>query len=343
MSKPDFKDEQLSIFNIVTEIESIPYLFLDQQHRVEIKKEFKDPDALFYGKRNQMKKGLKKLDLILSEKENLKEFIEENRKEFENQLLSEAVNVKDKINEIFRIGNIDLLGNAYKLILHVVEGQQHELMVFARQEGQAWAKHELTISFKLEWLQSIRRVLWDFLYNYNRLREEDGNREEFFQLEKNINGLLDDFLNHFFISYTQYKEQLLQSQQKMIDDLTVPVIPLTSTMSILPLIGSVDSARLDTIRQKIFEQIDTLKTETLIIDLSGSAFVDISVLSNLSKVLEGIQIMGCKLVITGFRPEVVKDMVDSNVTFNNKAETKGTLQQALEHYLKNQEDAQINV
>lgn len=123
--------------------------------------------------------GVTLLDLDYSEKQTLSEFFHDNREKFEEHLLSEAVNVKDKIDEIRRVGNIDLLSNAHKLVTYVVEDRQHILLQFAKQEGVAWAKHALTIAFKLEWFRSIRRVMWDFLYHYDRLRGAEGDRDTF--------------------------------------------------------------------------------------------------------------------------------------------------------------------
>ncbi len=43
--------------------------------------------------------------------------------------------------------------------------------------------------------------------------------------------------------------------------------------------------------------------------------------------------MGCKTIITGLRPEIVKMMIRNGLSFESKAVTKGTLQQALADYL----------
>lgn len=249
-------------------------------------------------------------------------------------MLSEAVNVKDKIDEIRRVGNIDLLSNAHKLVTYVVEDRQHILLQFAKQEGVAWAKHALTIAFKLEWFRSIRRVMWDFLYHYDRLRGAEGDRDTFYIQEKRINEHLDQFFSHFFISYTEYKDKLLQSQRELVEDLMVPVIPLTSTIGILPLIGTVDSYRMQTIQEKVLHQIYELKIHTLIIDLSGVVMMEKEILNSLEKVLDGMNMMGCKPIMTGIRPEIIQAMVDFGVTFDQKAETKGTLQKALEPFFK---------
>ncbi|MGG1658449.1 ATP-binding protein [Brevibacillus sp. NRS-1366] len=76
--------------------------------------------------------GVNDLDLEYLEGYDFAAFLKENKPKFENRLLHEAVTVKEKIDEILRVGNIDLLSNAYKLVLYVVEGREHEMISFAK-------------------------------------------------------------------------------------------------------------------------------------------------------------------------------------------------------------------
>ncbi|CAM3590436.1 ATP-binding protein [Marinicrinis lubricantis] len=286
------------------------------------------PKAMKYEPR-----GVIKLNMFIDKGFDIKQFFTNNRKEFEERLLTEAVNVKANIEEIRKIGNIHLLDNAYRLVLYVVEGKANDVIAFAKAEGIAWAKHSLTLSFKLEWIQAIRRVLWDFLYNYDSFMEKTNNKDDFHTLEKNINELVDQFLNTFFISYSQYKDELLKKQRDMVEDLSVPIIPLTETMFILPLIDSIDTVRAKTIQEKVLTQIGESRIETLIIDLSGTVDIESDVLVQMIRIIEGVKMMGCSAVITGLRPQVVNRMINEGLAFNNTAITKGTLQQALSEYL----------
>ncbi|MBB6634247.1 ATP-binding protein [Cohnella thailandensis] len=263
----------------------------------------------------------------------LKDFFIANRNHFEQRLLLEAVNVRDKIDEILAIGNIDLLDNAHKLVLFIIEGKEYEVIAFAKQEGVTWAKHSLTLAFKLEWIQAVRRVLWDFLYNYDRMSDRNDDKEHYYSLEKSINQLIDLFLNQFFISYSQFKDDLIRAQREMVADLSVPIIPLTRTTSILPLIGTIDGFRANAIEDKIIAQIGHDRIETLIVDLSGVIEMAPDVVKQLINVFDGIQMMGCRPIVTGLRPEIVKMMIRSGLSFEQKAETKGTLQQALVDHL----------
>ncbi|GHI00195.1 ATP-binding protein [Neobacillus kokaensis] len=279
---------------------------------------------------NQLiQKGVKKLLLQYEEGCSIKNFFFKNREAFENTLLDEAINVKDKIDEIHRIGNINLLKNAHKLVLFVVEEQVHELILFAKQEGVAWAKYSLTLAFKLEWVQAIRRTLWDFLYNYDLLSKADSDREAFFYLEKNINELIDQFISYFFISYSKYKDELLNQERKLVENLSVPIIPINDQICILPLIGQLDQQRINTIQNKVLNEIEMNHIQTLIVDLSGVADMEQTASSSFIKIMEGISMMGCKAILTGLHAELVKSLISGGTSISQVAEFKGTLKLAL--------------
>ncbi|WP_368657959.1 STAS domain-containing protein [Metabacillus halosaccharovorans] len=262
----------------------------------------------------------------------LKQFFENNINSFEERLLAEAVNVTDRIDEILAIGNIDLVNNAKKLVTYIIDGKEKELQLFAKQEGIAWSTHSIDLTFKLEWIQAIRRTVWYFIEKYN---EYTSGKivADFFSLEKKINNHIDGFLNSFFISYSTYKDSLIKAHRKLVENLSVPIIPINSSVCILPLIGSIDDYRANILEEKVLTEIGLSRIQTLIIDLSGIADMEADVIEHLLKILRGASMMGCKSVITGLRKEVVRKVIHLGVSFDSRTETLGTLQQALTKYL----------
>ncbi|MBM7692226.1 anti-anti-sigma regulatory factor [Peribacillus deserti] len=263
----------------------------------------------------------------------LKSFIKENGETFEDKLLSEAVNVSARITDILSQGNIDLLKNARTLIFYVVDQKDEELIAFAKQEGIAWAKHALTLELKLEWVQAIRRTFWHFVAILDEEKNITNKRAEFYGMEKNVNDQIDKFLNNFFLNYTKYKDTMYYKQREMVEHLSVPIIPVNDHVYVLPLIGTVDSYRIEIIEEKVLDAIADSRIQTLVMDLSGIAMMERDVINNLEKILAGVKMMGCKTVLTGLRPELVRKMVHSGVRFEEEAETKGTLQETLKQYL----------
>ncbi|MCM3584796.1 STAS domain-containing protein [Mesobacillus maritimus] len=270
-------------------------------------------------------------------KDHLVDYINDNRDEFENKLLTEAVNVSGKINDILRMGNIDLLKNARTLIYFIVDGNERELIAFAQQEGVAWAEHSLTLALKLEWVQAIRRTMWQIVCDINEKKDLNIQSLDFFNLEKVLNDQIDQFLNNFFLSYSKYKDAMLLKQREMVEHLSVPIIPVSETVSVLPLIGLIDSYRVNILVEKVLNEIAATRIETLVIDLSGVAKMEMDVIDQFEKVLTGVGMMGSKAVLTGLRPDLVKEMVRAGIRFNQDAETTGTLKETLKSYLNLQE------
>lgn len=278
---------------------------------------------------NKSQRGVRNVDVLYEETYTIKEFFLENQKLFEDRLLTEATNVREKIEEIHNIGNINLLSNAHRLVLYVVEGREHELISFAKQEGRAWASHSLTLAFKLEWIQAIRRTLWDFLYNFDKFKNVEADRVAFYSMEKSINELIDQFLTYFFINYTKYKDEELDKQRQLVENLSVPIIPINSDICILPLIGAIDDIRIETIQDKVFTEIENRQIQTLIIDLSGVASIGQVGADNFIRIIDGLTMMGCTTILTGMRAEIVKKLIAQGNQLLKRAVFKGTLQLAL--------------
>ena len=265
--------------------------------------------------------------------EEIKQYIKDQKQAFENQLLDQAVNVSDKIDDILKFGEIDLINNAHKLVNYVIDGDKlTELQLFAKQEGIAWATHSIPLSFKLEWVQAIRRTLWNFVQEYNK-NQKKLTIDMIFILEKQFNSQKDDFLNSFFISYSTYKDSLILAQKEIVANLSVPIIPITPSICILPLIGAMDSFRSSILEEKVLEEVHRLHVQTLIIDLSGIASMESNVIDHLMKTIYGTSMMGCRTTITGLRPDVVRELNSLGINFDKDTKTFGTLQQALNEFL----------
>lgn len=268
--------------------------------------------------------------------EEIKQYIKVHKQDFENQLLGQAVNVRDKIDDILRIGEVDLINNAHKLVSYVIDGDKFsELQLFAKQEGIAWATHSIALSFKLEWVQAIRRTLWNFIQEYNKV-ENKFTIDMVFILEKQYNNQIDDFLNSFFISYSTFKDSLILAQREIVENLSVPIIPITPSICILPLIGAIDSLRTSILEEKILDELNRLHFQTLIIDLSGIASMESSVIEDLMNTINSTSMMGCRTIITGLRPDVVRQLITLGINFDKDTKTFGSLQQALNEFVLNQ-------
>src|SRR5699024_9179887 len=169
---------------------------------------------------------------------------------------------------------------------------EQEVIDFGRKEGVLWAQHSLTVSFKLNWVQSIRKALWNFLYEFDVRGDKLKRREEFYEMEQKINILIAEFLKVFFISYSDYKDEQLEKQKQMVDNLSVPIIPISTTKWVLPLVGVIDEHRATIMKERILYKISDEHIDVLVMDLSGIAQIDANAIHQFIKIIDVVNITG---------------------------------------------------
>ncbi len=272
--------------------------------------------------------GVIDLNLQYESGQSFKEYFLLNQDRFNELFASE---IKDTIQLIegsmYKINAHDIIDKMSKLL---IEDRQHELIMLAKELGKNGAKDNVPLIIKLELIQVFRKMYWNFLHNYYKHVELD--MEGFFQLGIKTNYILDHYIFHYFSSYIEYKDELLRSHRETIDVLSVPIIPLSASMAVLPIVGTLDTYRAKKVQERTLNQIASLKIQKIIIDLSGVAFMDTAVVGHLFRIVEGIGLLGCKAIITGIRPEIANTMIELGIPFTEKVDTKATLQQALEEY-----------
>lgn len=268
---------------------------------------------------------------VYQEGQTFKEFVYANQKRFDELFKREAQSTFEYMKTLEEDSDpTPIFQSVHKVVELLLDDRQHELVLYAKERGKHGATLDDPLVYILELIHSVRKVYWEFLFQYYGNLEID--QDELFKVERKTNDALDTFINHYFASYTEFKDELLRSQREMIDELTVPVIPLSSNMAVLPIVGTMDTYRAKKIQERVLIQISDLKISRVIIDLSGVAYMDTAVVGHLFRIVEGIALLGCKAVLTGIRPEIANTMIEMGITITERVATKGTLQQALEDY-----------
>ncbi|QOR68369.1 STAS domain-containing protein [Cytobacillus suaedae] len=263
------------------------------------------------------------------ENHSFKEFLYFNKEVFDDLLQKRSRTIFAEIKDS-PITEDHLHEIALRIVSYLDQDSEHELLILAKQQGVEWAKHDLPSIIKLEWFQGLRSLYWDFMYNF--FKNCNVEIDEFFSLEKKTNYYLDMFLNHYIISFNEYKNNLFHSQREVIEELSVPIIPLTDTVAVLPIVGTMDTYRAKKLQEKTLREIEKNKFKKMIIDLSGVAYLDTAVVAHMFKIIDGFRLLGCNAVVTGIRSEVANTMIELGVALDDKVETRADLKQALEDF-----------
>lgn len=123
----------------------------------------------------------------------------------------------------------------------------------------------------------------------------------------------------------QLQEQIIQTQAAVIQELSTPLIPINDDILVMPLIGSIDSARAHQMLERLLTGVAENHPHTIILDITGVAVVDTQVANMMVRAAQAVQLLGTRLILTGLRPEVAQTLVNLGVNLRGLA-TWSTLQ-----------------
>lgn len=128
------------------------------------------------------------------------------------------------------------------------------------------------------------------------------------------------------------QEEIIRTQAAALAELSTPLIPITDSVMIMPLIGSVDSRRAQLVIDTLLSGIAAGHVETAILDITGVPVVDTQVANALIRAAQSVKLLGAQVVLTGIRPEVAQTLVGLGVDLSGII-TSSTLQRGVAHAL----------
>jgi len=110
-------------------------------------------------------------------------------------------------------------------------------------------------------------------------------------------------------------------------ELSTPVVKLWDGILALPLIGTLDSARAQTLTESLLQRIVDSGCEMAILDITGVPTVDTLTAQHLLKTVAAARLMGADCIISGIRPQIAQTIVHLGVDLS-AVSTKATLADA---------------
>lgn len=113
--------------------------------------------------------------------------------------------------------------------------------------------------------------------------------------------------------------------EKVIMELSTPVLQLRDGLLMLPIIGVVDSLRARQITEQLLRSIRDTRSKVAVVDITGVPAVDSKVANHLLQTAEAARLMGATMLLTGLSPEVAQSLVSIGVDLS-RLTTAGDLQ-----------------
>ena len=124
-----------------------------------------------------------------------------------------------------------------------------------------------------------------------------------------------------------------QKQNALIMEMSTPVMQLWDNILLLPVVGLVDSKRVQLIMEAALQKILDYQAKVLILDIQGVPAVDSAVANHLIQITKATRLMGCTSIVTGISPEISQALVNLGIELGDII-TQATLKDGMRTSLK---------
>lgn len=107
-----------------------------------------------------------------------------------------------------------------------------------------------------------------------------------------------------------------EQQGKLLDLVTTletPAISLAEGVLLAPIVGALDSRRIQSLTTRLLEQVSRQRTHLVVLDIAGVAAVDTTAAKGLVQVAQGLRLLGCEVTITGISASVASSLSSAGV------------------------------
>lgn len=127
--------------------------------------------------------------------------------------------------------------------------------------------------------------------------------------------------------------EIIRMQEETLRALSTPLIPIAESVVVMPLIGTMNSARAQQVIETLLEGVVAHRATVAILDVTGVPVVDAEVANGLIQAAQAVALLGAEVVLTGIRPEIARTLVELGTDLRGLV-TRSTLQSGVEHALR---------
>lgn len=160
-------------------------------------------------------------------------------------------------------------------------------------------------------------------------KHQDIDMEVLFEAMEFFHTLMDHAMYSYSSAYIVAYQEKLDVARKEFFELSAPVVPIANNVAILPLVGDLEIDRAQYILEKTLTSANNLRISTLVIDLSGVVKVDSMVAEQVIKIVQALNMVGVKAILTGIRSEIAITLSQLGVDTRSLV-IGGSLKQTLE-------------
>ncbi|MDY0395465.1 RsbT co-antagonist protein RsbRA [Virgibacillus halophilus] len=253
--------------------------------------------------------------------ENLKEIVLENSESIVKMWMIEVAKLKSE-NYTATISD-DLFENTNREFVNVIfesikdGGSTKSVELFSEKIiNLGWP-----LSYITDGLQVFRRVTIEYILDTT----EKVNSGSFSVILTSVDQWVEPIIRQLVNEYSGSWENIVSLQRVALQELSAPLIPVVEGITVMPLIGTIDTERAKLIMENLLDGVIRHNAEVVLIDITGVPVVDTMVAHHIIQAAEAVRLVGATCILSGIRPEIAQTIVNLGIDLE-KFPTKSTLE-----------------
>jgi rsbT co-antagonist protein RsbR len=226
---------------------------------------------------------------------------------------------------------IQLIDMYRELLVDDLDIALQKISRWGEETGAYCADLGLTIDAALDELPSYRLVMAEVIAE--EAEKYGATFRDYHQAMSKLHRIIDQAAQSFSEAFVRHHNQMMEKAQAALTELSVPVVPLSEGVAVLPVIGTIDTERAKLLMEESLRRSAALGVSYFILDLSGVPVVDTAVAQQLLQVIQALRLVGVRAVISGIRVEIAQTIISLGIDFQY-IKTYSTLQHALSAYME---------
>ncbi|MBT2679327.1 STAS domain-containing protein [Bacillus sp. ISL-35] len=185
-----------------------------------------------------------------------------------------------------------------------------------------WAKDvaDLTIRYGISLTQVLRvislfrLVIWEIFTE--ELEQNRFSCKTIVEIASRFDKLIDSVFRITGEVHERHYNGQMKSAFTELEELSVPVVSISSGIAVLAVRGSVDYERAHRIMEISLNEATRLNLNFFIMDLSGVSNMDSVVANSLFQIVKTLRLIGVEIIITGVRPSIAHVINRTGINFN---------------------------
>jgi rsbT co-antagonist protein RsbR len=184
-----------------------------------------------------------------------------------------------------------------------------------------------SISFVMKAINHFSHIVYEMLEKNETITEQ--NMKEYVMVFADwITPMRDGIVE----TYAKTWERTVQLQKIALQELSASLIPVFDKISVMPLVGTIDTERAKLIMENLLEGVVKHRAEVVLLDITGVPVVDTMVAHHIIQAADAVRLVGAKCMLVGIRPEIAQTIVTLGINLKDFT-TTSTLQRGVEQAL----------